>query len=52
MAGAALFPDWIERARKDLDDVCGPDADRLPTASDLTKLPYIKAISKEVLRWK
>uniref|UniRef100_A0A8H7KFH9 Cytochrome P450 n=1 Tax=Bionectria ochroleuca TaxID=29856 RepID=A0A8H7KFH9_BIOOC len=51
MAGAALFPDWIQRARKDLDDICGANAERLPTASDITNLPYVKAISKEVLRW-
>ncbi|VUC26362.1 unnamed protein product [Clonostachys rosea] len=51
MAGAALFPDWIQRARNDLDGVCGANAERLPTASDIANLPYIKAISKEVLRW-
>ncbi|KAG5812673.1 hypothetical protein H9Q74_006801 [Fusarium xylarioides] len=37
VAGAALFPDFY--------------AQRLPVASDIANLPYIKAISKEVLRW-
>ncbi|KAJ3547665.1 hypothetical protein NM208_g1403 [Fusarium decemcellulare] len=51
MAGAALFPEAVQRARKDLDEVCGANAERLPTASDIASLPYIKAMSKEVLRW-
>ena len=52
MAGAALFPDSVKRARKDLDKICGANAERLPFASDIASLPYIKAVSKEVLRWK
>ncbi|TVY70686.1 Cytochrome P450 monooxygenase atE [Fusarium oxysporum f. sp. cubense] len=51
VAGAALFPDFVKRARQDLDNVCGADAQRLPVASDIASLPYIKAIGKEVLRW-
>lgn len=52
VAGAALFPDFVQRARQDLDNLCGADAQRLPVASDIASLPYIKAIGKEVLRWK
>lgn len=52
IAGAALFPDWVERARKELDAVCGANAERLPNFADLESLPLIKAAVKESLRWK
>lgn len=52
IAGATLFPDWVERARKELDAVCGPNAERLPSFADLDSLPLIKAAVKESLRWK
>jgi len=52
MAGAALFPESVARARTELDAVCGANAERLPDASDIANLPYIKAVAKEVLRWK
>ena len=52
VAAAALFPDTVARARRDLDEVCGANAERLPMAEDLARLPYIKAAAKEVLRWK
>lgn len=52
IAGAALFPDWVERAREQLDAVCGPNAQRLPGFADLDSLPLIKAAVKESLRWK
>lgn len=52
IAGAALFPDWVERARKELDAVCGPNAERLPDFADLDSLPLIKAAVKESLRWR
>ena len=52
VAGAALFPDWVERAREQLDEVCGYHADRLPTMEDAAKLPLVRAALKESLRWK
>ncbi|KAL2669767.1 hypothetical protein Neosp_015212 [[Neocosmospora] mangrovei] len=52
VASVVLFPDWAERARKELDEVCGPNAERLPTAQDAPKLPRIKAAVKESVRWK
>lgn len=52
VAATALFPETVARARKELDEVCGADGDRLPLASDLVDLPYIKAAAKEALRWK
>lgn len=51
-AAAALFPDWVERARKQLDEVCGANAERLPTAEDAPMLPLIKGAAKETVRWK
>ncbi|KAH0438512.1 cytochrome P450 [Colletotrichum camelliae] len=52
VAAAALWPDWVERARKELDDVCGAHAERLPTAQDMSNLPIIKGAVKESVRWK
>lgn len=51
-AAATLFPDWVERARKQLDEVCGANAERLPTADDAPMLPLIKGAAKETIRWK
>ncbi|KAJ0381900.1 hypothetical protein COL922a_013638 [Colletotrichum nupharicola] len=52
VAAAALWPDWIERARKQLDKVCGAHAERLPTAQDMPNLPIVKGAVKESVRWK
>ncbi|WAO91398.1 Hypothetical protein NCS54_00886500 [Fusarium falciforme] len=38
LAGAALFPDSVRRARKELDEICGANAERLPVASDVDSL--------------
>jgi cytochrome P450 len=43
--------DWIVKARKELDEVCG-DAERLPRFDDWHRLPYIHAIVKESMRWR
>ncbi|KAL1879645.1 hypothetical protein Plec18167_004107 [Paecilomyces lecythidis] len=52
IAGTAMYPEWVERARKELDAVCGPNAERLPTFEDMNKLPMIKAAVKESVRWR
>ncbi|KAH0342001.1 hypothetical protein KCU83_g9432, partial [Aureobasidium melanogenum] len=51
MAAAAKFPEWVKNARKQLDEVCG-SAGRLPDFEDWDKLPYIRAVIKESLRWR
>ncbi|KAK7704009.1 hypothetical protein SLS57_010663 [Botryosphaeria dothidea] len=52
IAGAATYPDWVERARKQLDAVCGANAERLPGWDDRDSLPYITAVVKEGFRWR
>lgn len=52
VAGSASWPDWIQRARAELDKVCGSNAERLPKFSDANDLPLIKAAVKETFRWK
>jgi cytochrome P450 len=45
-----LNPDVMKRAQTELDSVVGRS--RLPTFEDKEKLPYIRAIVKETLRWR
>ncbi|CAK7237197.1 hypothetical protein SEUCBS140593_009877 [Sporothrix eucalyptigena] len=52
IAGAATYPDWVERARAELDAVCGHNAERLPQWEDRPKLKYISAVVKEGFRWR
>ena len=44
-----LFPEVGKRAQAELDVVLGRD--RLPTFDDRSRLPYIEAICRELLRW-
>lgn len=52
IAAACVYPDWVQRARKELDAVCGSDAERFPEFSDRDQLPYITAVVKEGFRWR
>lgn len=52
LAAAATYPDWVERAREQLDRVCGYNAERLPTLDDRDELPYMTAVTKEAFRWR
>ena len=52
IAAAATYPDWVVRARKQLDEVCGANAERLPGWEDKDALPYITAVVKEGFRWR
>ena len=45
-------PDTIAKAREEADAVCGGMAGRLPSISDIPKMPYTCALVKEVLRWR
>ncbi|KAI0082010.1 cytochrome P450 [Panus rudis PR-1116 ss-1] len=45
----ALHPEVQRKAQEELDRVVG--SERLPTFSDRPNLPYIEALTKEVLRW-
>jgi cytochrome P450 len=44
------FPEAQRRAQAELDAVVGRE--RLPTYADAPRLPYVRAIIKEVLRWR
>jgi hypothetical protein len=46
----ALYPDVQKRAQAELDSVLSRD--RLPTYDDKSRLPYIEAMCKELLRWR
>jgi cytochrome P450 len=52
IAGAATYPEWVKRAREQLDSVCGANAERLPGWDDREQLPYITAVVKEGFRWR
>jgi cytochrome P450 len=45
----ALFPDVQRKAQEEIDRVVG--SDRLPTFADRELLPYVDALSKELMRW-
>ncbi|KAF5387612.1 hypothetical protein D9615_000087 [Tricholomella constricta] len=45
----ALYPEVARKAQAELDAVVGND--RLPTFEDRPHLPYLDALTKEVLRW-
>ncbi|KAI0475373.1 cytochrome P450 [Xylariaceae sp. FL0804] len=44
------FPEALNPAREELDRVVGPG--RSPTWEDQERLPYVRALVKEVLRWR
>jgi len=44
-----LSPDIQKKAQDELDSVIGRD--RLPSFEDRSRLPYVDAVFKEVLRW-
>lgn len=47
--GLVAFPEVVQKAHKELDEVVGS---RMPQFEDSPSLPYIRAIVKEVLRWR
>jgi len=50
MLAMVLYPDVMRKAQAEIDTVIGRD--RMPTFADRHRLPYIRAIVKEVLRWR
>ena len=44
------YPEYMRKAQEELDQVVGRD--RLPTFKDREKLPYVRAVVSEVLRWR
>ena len=44
-----LYPEWQALVWDELDRVCG---DRLPDFDDIPQLPAVRAVIKEVLRWR
>jgi cytochrome P450 len=48
-AAMLLYPDIQKKAQDELDSVIGRE--RLPTFEDRSRLPFIDAACKEILRW-
>ena len=46
------YPETMRQAREELDTVCGGEKKRLPNIGDMSRLPYICALIKEVLHWR
>ena len=44
-----LYPEWQKPLWEEVDRVCG---DRMPEFSDIPQLPSVRAVIKEVLRWR
>lgn len=44
-----LYPEWQDLACKEIDDVCG---EQIPTFRNIPQLPMVRAVIKEVLRWR
>ncbi|KAL2867528.1 cytochrome P450 [Aspergillus lucknowensis] len=50
MLALVTTPGVLETAQAELDSVIGPN--RLPSFTDIRDLPYLRALCKEVLRWR
>lgn len=44
-----LHPEWLVNLQEEIDRVCG---DNMPAMSDMENLPILRAVVKEVLRWR
>jgi cytochrome P450 len=45
-----LFPEWQERVQEEIEQVVGDD--RLPDFNDSNRMPTIRAVIKETMRWR
>jgi cytochrome P450 len=50
MLSMVLHPEAQRQAQEEIDQVVGRD--RLPTFQDYEGLPYVRALVKEVMRWR
>ena len=50
MLAMTLHPGWFKKIQQEVDRVCGDR--RLPSLDDVAQLPTIRAVVKEVLRWR
>ena len=50
MLAMVHHPQWLENLQAEVDHVCG--AERLPYLDDVSRLPTVRAVVKEVLRWR
>ena len=50
MLAMVLHPHWFSKLQGDVDKICGPE--RLPYLDDMPQLPTVRAVAKEVLRWR
>lgn len=44
-----LYPEWQAKLQEEIDRVCG---DRMPEPSDSPNLPVLRAVIKEIIRWR
>ena len=44
-----LFPEWQAKVQEEVDRVCG---DRMPEVGDSPDLPVLRAVIKEIIRWR
>lgn len=45
----ARFPEWQKRGQEEVDAVCGQ---RMPCIEDIQRLPVVRALIREVFRWR
>lgn len=50
MLSMVLHPEWFQKLQSEVDAVCG--SERLPYLDDVSQLPTVRAVVKEVLRWR
>ncbi len=46
-----LYPETLEKAQKEVDNVIGADGSTMPVFTNMDDLPYCFAFVKEVLRY-
>jgi len=44
-----LYPEWQKRLQEEVDSVCG---DRMPRPDDAPNMPTLRAVIKEIMRWR